>query len=83
MQELVGTQEIRQQPALYVVNLRQKVLRGEPVHLIPVYLKVCEYYDTPKLALVLPRVGLLTGMLLFSMSFYYGLARLVMWVASL
>ena len=41
------------------------------------------YYDTPKLMMVLPKVGTWTGMLLFSLGFYYGLARLVMWAASL
>jgi hypothetical protein len=32
---------------------------------------------------VLQNLGVWTGMLLFSVSFYYGLARLVMWAASL
>jgi hypothetical protein len=41
------------------------------------------YYDTPKLMMVLPNIGTWTGMLLFSLGFYYGLARLVMWAASL
>jgi hypothetical protein len=41
------------------------------------------YYDTPKLMIVLPNIGTWTGMLLFSLGFYYGLARLVMWAASL
>jgi hypothetical protein len=41
------------------------------------------YYNTPKLMMVLPNIGTWTGMLLFSLGFYYGLARLVMWAASL
>ena len=62
---------------------------------------VCEYYDAPKLTVVLvpaqaarhydPKIddgfaehwGTWTGMSLFSLGFYYGLARLVMWAASL
>ena len=46
-----------------------------------VYLVVCEYYDTSKLTVVLQNVGVWIGMLLFSVSFYYGLARLVMWAS--
>ena len=83
MQELARTQEIRQQPAAYEVNLRQRTMSGEPGHLILAYLTVCEYYDTSKLTVVLQNVGVWTGMLLFSASFYYGLARLVIWAASL
>ena len=44
---------------------------------------ICKRYDTPKLAVAFQKIGLLTSMLLFSVSFYYGLARLVMWVTSL
>jgi hypothetical protein len=40
-------------------------------------------YDTPELTVAFQRIGLLTGMLLFSVTFYYGLARLVMWATSL
>jgi hypothetical protein len=83
MQELAGTQEIRQQPAAYEVNLRQESMSREPGHLILAYLTVREYSDTPKLTVVLQNVGVWTGMLLFSASFYYGLARLVVWAASL
>jgi hypothetical protein len=83
MQELARTQEIRQPPAAYVVNLRQEAMSGEPGHLILAFLTVCEYSDTPKLTVVLQNVGVWTGMLLFSASFYYGLARLVIWAASL
>ena len=53
------------------------------VVLVPVQDTVCWYYDAPKLMMVLPNVGTWTGMLLFSLGFYYGLARLVMWAASL
>lgn len=51
--------------------------------IILVFLPVCENYDIPKLTVVLQNVGVWTGMLLFSVSFYYGLARPVMWAASL
>jgi hypothetical protein len=81
MQELVRTREIRQQPA-HEVNLPQEVMSGGPVHLILAYLIVREY-ETPKLSVVLQNIGVWTGMLLFSMSFYYGLVRLVMWASSL
>jgi hypothetical protein len=53
------------------------------VFLVPARDTVCRYYDAPKLTIVWPRVGTWTGMLLFSLGFYYGLARLVMWAASL
>ena len=79
MQELARTQGIWQQPAAYEVNLRQEALSGEPSLLITVR----EYSDTPKSTVVLQNLGVWTGMLLFSVSFYYGLARLVMWAASL
>jgi hypothetical protein len=79
MQELAKTQAIRRQPAAYEVNLRQKVMSGEPGRLILIYLTVCEYYDTSKLTVVLQNVGVWIGMLLFSVSFYYGLAHLLMW----
>jgi hypothetical protein len=82
MQGLASTQEIRQQPAASEVNLRQEAMSGEPGHLILAYLIVREYSDTPKLTVVLQHVGV-TGMLLFSASFYYGLARLVIWATSL
>jgi uncharacterized protein Usg len=83
MQELVMAQELRQQMAAYEVNLRPEVMCREPDHLKLAYLTVCERYDTPRLTVVLQNIGFWTGMLLFSMSFYYGLARLVMWAASL
>jgi hypothetical protein len=83
MQELVMAQELRQQLAAYEVNLRPEVMRREPDHLKLAYLTVCERNDTPRLTVVLQNIGFWTGMLLFSMSFYYGLARLVMWAASL
>jgi hypothetical protein len=83
MQELVTAQELRQQPAAYEVNLRPEEMCREPHHLILAYLTVCSRYDTPKVTVVLGKIGFWTAMLLFSMSFYYGLARLVMWAASL
>jgi len=83
MQGLARTQEIRQQPAASEVNLRQEAMSGEPGHLILAYLIVREHSDTPKLRVVLQHVGVWTGMLLFSASFYYGLARLVIWATSL
>ena len=46
-------------------------------------LSACEYCQIPKLTGGLPKLGLLTAMLLFAASFYYGLARVVMWLASL
>ena len=76
-------QEFRQQMAAYEVNLRSEVMCREPDHLKLAYLTVCERYDTPRLTVVLQNIGFWTGMLLFSLSFYYGLARLVMWAASL
>jgi hypothetical protein len=45
--------------------------------------RVCWDYNTPKSMMVLPKVGTWTGMLLFSLGFYYGLGRLVMWATSL
>ena len=83
MQELARTQEIRHQPAEYEVNLRQEAMSGKPGHLVLAHLTVCEYSDTPKLTVALQRIGVWTGMLLFSASFYYGLARLVIWAAAL
>ena len=83
MQELTRTQEVWQQPAAYEVNLRQEAMSGEPGHLILAHLTVREYSDTPKSTVVLQNLGVWTGMLLFSASFYYGLARLVIWAASL
>jgi hypothetical protein len=83
MQELARTQEIWQQPAVYEVNLRQEAMSGEPGHLILAYLTVRDYSNTSKSTVVLQNVGVWTGMLLFSASFYYGLARLVIWAASL
>lgn len=53
------------------------------VVLVPAQDIVCWHYDTSKSTMVLPKVGAWTGMLLFSLGFYYGLARLVMWAASL
>jgi hypothetical protein len=79
MQELAKTQEIRRQPAAYEVSLRQEAMSGEPGHLILIYLTGCEYNDTSRLTMVLQNVGVWIGMLLFSVSFYYGLARLLMW----
>jgi hypothetical protein len=46
-------------------------------------LAACEYCEIPKLTGVMPKLGLLTAMLLFSLSFYYGLARIAIWAASL
>ena len=83
MQELASTQGIWQEPAAYEVNLRQEPMSGEPGLLILACLTVREYSDTPKSTVVLQNLGVWTGMLLFSVSFYYGLARLVMWAASL
>jgi hypothetical protein len=55
-------------------------------HLTLAYFIVREY-ETPKLTVILQKIGSLTGMWLFSLCFYYGLARLttrlVMWAASL
>jgi len=51
--------------------------------LIPSHLVPCERNDSRRFIVIFQRLGLLFGMLLFSMSFYYSLARLVMWVASL
>jgi hypothetical protein len=82
MQELVTARELRQQPAAHEVYLRPEIMRREPDRLILAYITICARYDTPKLTAVLEKLGLWTGMLLFSMSFYYGLARLVMWAAS-
>jgi hypothetical protein len=50
--------------------------------LIPTHLLPCERYDSRRSIVIFQRLGLLVGMLLFSMSFYYSLARLVMWVAA-
>jgi hypothetical protein len=83
MQELVKRQELRQQPAAYEVNLRPEVMCQEPDHWQPAYLTVCERYDTPRLTVVLQNIVFWTATLIFSLSFYYGLARLVMWAASL
>jgi flagellar biogenesis protein FliO len=58
-------------------------MRGEPGHLALSYFTVCEYYDAPKLTVVLQKVGSLIGILLFNVSSCYGLARLVMWAGSL
>jgi len=58
-------------------------MSGGSGRLILVYLTVREYSDTQKLTVVLQNVGVWTGMLLFSASFYYGLARLVICAASL
>ena len=82
MQELARTQGIWQQPAAYEV-LQQEAMSGEPGLLILAYLTVREYSDAPKSTVVLQNLGVWTGLLLFSVSFYYGLARLVMWAASL
>jgi len=81
MQGLVIVQEIRQRTATSEANLRQEVIRSECGY--PIHLAVYEYRNNPELTVVLRKLGLLTAMLLFSMSFYYGLARLVMWAASL
>jgi hypothetical protein len=83
MQELARAQEGWQQPAAYEVNLRQEAMSGEPRLLILACLTVREYSDTPRSTVALQNVGVWTGMLLFSASFYYGLARLVIWAASL
>ena len=83
MQELITAQELRQLPAAWEVNLRPEVMCREPDHLKLAYLTACERYHTSRLTVVLQNIGFWTGMLLFSLSFYYGLARLVMWAASL
>jgi hypothetical protein len=83
MLELARTHEIRRQPAAYEVNLRPEAMSGEPGRLILAYLTVREYSDTPKLSVVLQKVGVWAGVVLFGASFYYGLARLVTWAASL
>jgi hypothetical protein len=83
MRELVTAQVLQQQRAEYEVNLRPEVMYREPDHLIMASITVCGRYDTPKLTAVLGKIGFWTGMLLFSISLYYGLARLVMWAASL
>ena len=86
MQGLVRWQEICQQPMAYEVKLRQEVTSTELDHLTLAYFIVREY-ETPKLTLILQKIGSLTGMWLFSLCFYYGLARLttrlVTWAASL
>jgi hypothetical protein len=99
----VWTREVRRHRAAPEVNVRQELVSEKFGHLVPASHQVCEYYDTPKLTvvlvpaqdtacwyydapklmMVLPNVGTWTGMLLFSLGFYYGLARLVMWAASL
>jgi hypothetical protein len=86
MRELVRPQEICQQPLAYEVKLRQEVMSTELDHLTPAYFIVLED-ETPKLTMILQEIGSLTGMWLFSLCFYYGLARLttrlVKWAASL
>ena len=83
MQELVTARELRQQPAAHEVYLLPEIMRREPDPPdTGLYITICARYDTPKLTAVLEKIGLWTGMLLFSMSFYYGLARLLMWAAS-
>lgn len=97
------TREVRRHPAAPEVNVRQELVSEEFGHLMPAPHQFCEYYDTPKLTvvlvpaqdivcwdydtaksiMVLPKVGTWTGMLLFSLGFYYGLAGLVIWAASL
>jgi hypothetical protein len=83
MQKLVTAQELRQQPGAYDVNLRSEVMCREHDHWKLAYLTVCERYDTPRLTVVLKSIGFWTGILLFDLGFYYGLARLVMWATSL
>jgi hypothetical protein len=87
MQELIRPQEICQQLPAYEVNHRQEVMFAEPDHLTLAYFIVCECNETRKLTVVLQKIGSLTGMWLFSLCFYYGLARLttrlVTWAASL
>jgi hypothetical protein len=82
MQELARAQQIRWRTATSVANRRQAVLihskGGYPIHLV-----VCEYRNKLELTVVLRKLGLLAAMMLFSLSFYYGLARLVMCAASL
>jgi hypothetical protein len=74
---LARTQEIRRNPAVYQVDLRQEGACSEANLLILAYLAFCDFHNTPKLTLDLPKVGVWIGMLLFSVSFYYGLARVV------
>jgi hypothetical protein len=83
MQELATLQGNRQQPAAYEMNFREEIISAETCHPIMARLAVCGYYDAPKLTVILQNATAWTGMLLFSVSFYYGLARLVMWAASL
>ena len=81
MQELARTQQIWGRTATSVANRRRAVLLhsegGYPIHLL-----VCEYRNKLELTGVLRKLGLLTA-LLFSLNLDYGLARLVMWAASL
>jgi hypothetical protein len=51
--------------------------------LIPTHVLPSERYNSRRLIVIFQRLGLLVGMLLSSMSFYYSLARVVMWAASL
>ena len=83
MQELAGTQEIGRQSVAYELNLRQEATSGEPGYLILAYPIVRGDLDSPKLTVVLQNLGVWTGMLLLSASFSYGLARVVIWAASL
>jgi hypothetical protein len=85
MQALVRVQEIQQRTATfdatYELNPRQEVIRGEGGY--SVHFAVYAYRNNLELPVVLQKIGLLTAMLLFSMSFYYGLARVAIWAVSL
>jgi hypothetical protein len=81
MQELVVTQKVPQQAAAYDPNIRREVLYGEHGHPVMAHSTACRYQDNRQLTIVLQNVVAWTGMLLFSASFYYVLARLVAWAA--
>lgn len=82
MQE-VARSETGLRPAAYQVDLEQATRSGERGRPVVAYLTIREYSETPKLIVVLQHVGVWSAMLLFSGGFYYGLARLVIWAASL
>jgi hypothetical protein len=47
------TREVRRHPAAPEVNVRQELVSEEFGHLMPAPHQFCEYYDTPKLTVVL------------------------------
>jgi hypothetical protein len=83
MQEVATRSETGLRPAAYQVDLGQETRSGERGRLMVAYLTIREHSETPKLTVVLQHVGVWSAMLLFSGGFYYGLARLVIWAASL